>query len=102
MSNEREPSKIIQATDGPTGKFIYRVGTGMISLFTAGVLTWGLGEYSAFKRDITEMKLVAATAAGNVLLLEYKVNALAGRVTGLDGRVDKVDDKITIIQLKMH
>lgn len=88
-----------EVVEGPKAVFTYRIITGVGTIIIAGMVTALLTYAIDVNRSIIDLRVAAATAIGRADLLVDKINAHASRLDRLDGRQDKLDERITNIQL---
>lgn len=93
------PNRLQEASEGPKAIFAYRLLTGIGTIVITAMVTALFAYVVDVNKNVVDLRISSAVAAGRADLLVDRINAHAVRLDRLDGRQDKLDDKLTKIQL---
>lgn len=87
------------AMEGPKAVLAYRAVTGIGTIIITGMVTALFAYVVDVNKSVVDLRISAAAAVGRADVLTDRVNAHANRLDRLDGRQDKLEDRVTKIQV---
>ena len=100
MSGTSKDSTFQRVMEDPKGIIAYRIVTGVGTVFITGMVSILVTYAVDINKSVTELRISAATALGRTDLLNNRVDVHAGRLNRMDDRQDKLEDRVTKIQIE--